>query len=134
MIIQDKASLARRFFKLKNNRYIQSDDIFDWVVTMIRDVHNTMLPDNYKYQFIVDSLELIAESKDIEDIRLESDVHTSELLKWLSSHLMRLSYCDDAKETYGLEGHALVNVISAGQEYEKNEVLQIVLDHLKKQL
>ena len=91
--------------------------------------HDGMLPDDYKYQFIHDALEAIAETDDIDDISLEPDCYNRDLLKWLSSNLIRASYVDRAME----EIHPYDNLwqaLSNGQYLEKEEVLQSVISSL----
>jgi hypothetical protein len=97
---------------------------------LVHDAHNDMLPDDYKYQFIYEALEAISESDNPDEIQLESDVYNSDLLKWVSSHLTRASYVDEAVETW--EYRSFFEALSAGQYQEKNDVLAIVRYSLEK--
>jgi len=108
------------------------DNIEDDLYTLIYDAHNEMGPDDYTYNFIVESLDMISDSSDdeLEDLYLEADIYNYELFNWLASHSHRISYCDDAQEEYRQE-NGIIGIISAGQQFEKNEVLASVRNSLE---
>lgn len=58
-----------------------------------------MLPDDWRYEFIEEALEAIAEERDGEDA--EPSIYNHELLAWLSSHGWRPGYCDEAAREFG---------------------------------
>lgn len=97
---------------------------------LVYNAHDGMMPDDYKYQFVLDSLNDISESDDTYDIYLEADCYTSNVLKWLSSNLTRLGYCDEALErSYNLK--SISELITAGQQIEMEEVLDSVRTSLQ---
>lgn len=97
---------------------------------LIYDAHDGMLPDDYKYQFIHEALEAIAECSDPDNIQLESDVYNINLLKWVSSHLTRSSYVDETVENWKYT--SFFQVLAAAQYEEKREVLSSVRFSLEK--
>lgn len=107
----------------------------EWMTDVCRASHNSarMLPDDYRYEFIVDALSAIADHDDEEDARdsLEADVYTGHLTAWLASNINRIAYCDEAAENYGGQLTEITQMISAGQESEKREVFDEVVQALR---
>jgi hypothetical protein len=101
---------------------------------IVRACHGDMMPDNYKYSFIRECLLQIREVTDgnYDDIDVEADVYTADLLRWLSSNLTRTGYMDQAATDYGpfeqFEHHLM-----AGQSLEKKEILDTLLHILSKE-
>lgn len=106
---------------------------------MVRKVHGDMLPDDYKYEYIVGALEAIADydgdEDDIEELadELEADCYDSDLLDWLNSHSIRIWYVDKAVEEMG-HGGGIMEDIAMGQVEEKREVFFTVLEDLRENL
>lgn len=100
------------------------------ISTLIYEAHKGSLPDDYKYQFVHEALELIAEYEELDEIGVEADIYNSDLLKWLSSNLNRADYVDEAVSEYGYEN--LYTALRYGQMLEKDEVLQSVRRSLDK--
>lgn len=134
--IQELAENYLSMFELKTRKngdkyYCVKDDCKnDELTDVIRTAHGDMMPDDYKYQFIHDALELISESNDLDDINIESDCYTSDLLKWVSSNLNRINYFDKAMTEY--ECICFVDILSTAQKIERDEVLQSVIQSLEK--
>lgn len=101
----------------------------DWAQDVCRAAHDggSMLPDDWRYEMIESAADALADVDGDEDEareRLEEDcpVYTSELTRWLGSHVYRLGYCDEATREYGpFEG--IANTIQAGFVVEQTEVL-----------
>lgn len=93
-------------------------------------VHGDMLPDDYKYEVIVETLEYLA-SNDPGDYDLVEfadsgvNVYTSDLLKWLNSNLKRIQYVDEAKAELG-SLDTLMDDIMQGQYVERREISYLV--------
>lgn len=106
---------------------------------MVRRVHGDMLPDDYKYEYIVGALEAIADydgdEDDIEELadELEADCYDSDLLEWLNSHSIRTWYVDKAVEEMG-HGGGIIEDIAMGQVEEEREVFFTVLEDLREKL
>lgn len=98
---------------------------------LIQEAHGDMMPNDYKYNFVVDALETIAQELDEDSI--EADIYNRDLLNWLASHLDRPGYCDQYAEEYGVDSKnfSIINIISGGQYLEKMEVYRSVLSSLE---
>ena len=106
----------------------------EWVHDMVYAAHNGMLPDDWKYATVVESLRALAEYEDTDQAResIEADIYTADLLKWLSSSLRRLEYCDEAARELGIESEALMfERIQYGQHWEQDEMFGYVLSALE---
>jgi hypothetical protein len=146
--IQKLSAYARTYFAAKKRgegsqreRFYTLEDRYPtWVYEMVKAVHDDgeWLPDDYKYEYIVDALDLLSEGVDPDDPQLEADVYTSDLLKWFSSSGRRLDLVDEAmQEAFGWEideKRGIEGMISAGQWYEKDQVFRRVVDSLQKRL
>ncbi len=96
--------------------------------------HKRMMPDDWKYEFIDEALSTITEASDLDDIDIEADVYTSDLTRWLGSHLERLGYCDEVVEEGLCASDADMSTrLQMGQWQEKREVLGLVLQHLREE-
>jgi len=137
MNILDRAIAARREFVKKTKSegesfWTLSDSAPDWVENLVKHAHDGMLPDDWKYEFIVDALDLIIDGEGAtQDLQLDADIYTNKLLQWLSSSNYRVEYCNEAAEELGATVGDLIQNISIGQYKEKNEVLQRVIDSLE---
>lgn len=104
----------------------------EWVTDLVRHAHGDMLPDDYRYQWVMNALECIADCDDPEDAAHEwadgcTDIYTGQLLAWLSSNLRRVGYCDDAiRDGQWFADQGLVDLVSAGQYNELRETFELV--------
>lgn len=95
-----------------------------------------MSPDDWRYSFIEEAADALAEMQDSEDEsevfgRIEADIYTYELTRWLNSRADRIGYVDEAVSDFG-HGASIINDIMAGQIREKEEVFGLVREALKK--
>ncbi len=95
-----------------------------------------MLPDDYRYEWTVESLDLINdadEDADLDDLayEIEADTYTHELTRWLGSRPYRYTYVDQRTEMSGHSEQSVIQDLMAGQEEEKREVYTLVLEHLR---
>ena len=134
--IQDKAKEARKYFKHRTRSstgesfWTCTDNRPEWVHDMVYTAHAKELPDDYKYQFVVEALDAICDADDLDDITIEPDLYNSDLTAWLSSSIARFSYCDDAIAEYG-PVKSLFDLLQLGQQREREEVLYLVIDALE---
>lgn len=99
---------------------------------LVRNAHGEMLPDDWRYEFIYESLALISESVDPEDPGFEADIYYHELLQWLSSRTDRCDYVDEAVEEFGFPNpFNTMTLIGMGQLRELKEVYFSVLSNLQ---
>ncbi|MCA1740284.1 MAG: hypothetical protein LC740_16095, partial [Actinobacteria bacterium] len=101
---------------------------------LVAAVHDdrAMLPDDYRYEWTVQSLERIAETDDPEEAayEIEADVYTADLVRWLGSHARRPGYVDEATSELGHSELGIMGDVMAGQALEKQEVYRAVLAFL----
>jgi hypothetical protein len=111
-----------------------TDDAPEWVKEMCREAHGEMMPDDWRYAFIVEALDALAESEDPDEASVESDIYTHELTGWLHSRADRYDYCDEAYKERGGHFTNTVELLMIGQALEKAEVLVSVRASLEAQL
>lgn len=107
----------------------------EWIKDLVWTAHNKgeMLPEDFRYLFIIEALEAIAENPEEPDILLEPDVYTSRLIEWLDAYpSYRTGLVDEAVSQFGWNG--LFEALQAGQLMEKEEVLGIVRAFLEKRV
>lgn len=109
----------------------------EWIQDMAREAHGDMLPDDYRYEYIVDALDMLSDyegTEPSEAAQIESDIYTSDLAQWLASHSDRCWYCDEAVTEYGLaQSTPIVERMQSGQLMERSEVFDSVLSSLQAQ-
>jgi hypothetical protein len=143
MTIQDKAREAYEWFEIATRdderSYVRTKDGRpEWVQDLVFAAHGEFMPEDWRYQKIMEALGFIADSDDPEDTSYEFaggavDVYTSARLAWLASNLNRASYCDEAIENGMVDGEAgVVEIIGAGQYEEAGEIFSLVLSELEK--
>lgn len=130
-VTKGEGDQAYRIWVLKDHNKMKGP-----VYEMVRAAHGDMLPDDYKYEYIVDALERLAEGYDDEGDEIEADVYNSALLDWLGSHLERAGYVEDAVKEWGMDSKSfdLFTAIGFGQVFEKREVFFIVKAAIEKEL
>jgi len=146
--ISDKATLALTFFE-KSTRgdgteyWNRKDGSPAWVQELAFAAHQDgtdggMLPDDYRYEFLVDALNGFAENEDADDYQPSEDVsvYTHDLTAWLASRNDRLGYCDEAASEYGFPngsgtGSPTFNLLVMGQTAEREEVANNVRSFLE---
>ena len=123
--ITDTRDNGEEFVKTKEGRP-------DWLKNLIFTAHGGMLPDDYRYKFIENSLQYIAdqdEDADLDRPEIEADIYTSDLTKWLHSRNDRVCYLTEALETFGIkDGFAALQL---AQLREREEVYHSVLSSLR---
>lgn len=107
----------------------------EWVRKLAFAAHDEgkILPEDFRYLFIVEALEAIMENPEEPEILWESDAYTSELLKWLDAYpSYRMGLVDEAVSEFGWNG--LFEALQAGQLREKEEVLSLVRAFLERKI
>ena len=138
--VRELAEEALGYFEtLKNNpedmlTYRKKDDAPEWVNNMVYEAHNSgeYLPDDYRFRWLVDTLEAIAETDNEDDAterinEIEPFAYYKDLTHWLDSNILRVHYLDDVVETYG----AVKNVLAYAMKIEIEEVGFTVLGYLQ---
>lgn len=106
----------------------------EWVLEMVHKAHGDILPEDYKYLYVVEALDALEEGRNPEEPELEPDIYTGELLKWIGSGIERPFYVDEAVGMYGHSDQGIVSDIAMGQLYEMEEIFRIVVDALQERL
>lgn len=112
------------------------DDAPAWMTTICRKAHDVeMLPDDWRYVFIEQAVDALAEHNDADEARdrLEADIYTGDLTAWLHSRNSRVDYLGEVMQEYGpfKDGFYL---LAAAQLQEKHETFQQVRDALQAEL
>lgn len=151
MHIQELATRAESYFERRERPparqgdepghfYTLKDRHPVWVQELAHKAHGDMMPDNFRYETIVDVLQALSEGQDPEEPSLEADVYNHDLLAWLASNLERAGYVDEAVEQFGHAGEGgsrgggITGDIAQGQWYEKDEIWRLVVEALNERL
>lgn len=141
--IEELAEYALKFFKTtqrgEETIWVLKDRHPTWIYDMVYAVHDKgqWMPDDYKYEYVADTLHALSEGQDPEEgvFEIEPDVYTSALQKWLTSHAYRSTYVDDAVRALGYpEEGGLDRALMMGQVAEKEEVWRRVVQALEDRL
>ncbi len=130
------AEEAVQFFSYGNEeneeRIFLSPGAPKWIQDIVWEAHGDLLPDDYVYEYVYDSFVRISDGVVGDDFsdHIQPDVYTFDLLKWLSSNLIRIEYVDEAVLRIGYAD--LLTAISYGQYLEQEGIHWIVLCGLKK--
>jgi hypothetical protein len=140
MTIQEKAAEFARHFETRTrdngDTFVCCTDdapqeLKDLVHTThaIHATHGGMLPDDWRYQFVSDALDLLADCENPDDADPEVDIYTYDLTAWLHSRVDRVYYLTEALEAGSInDGFAL---LSYAQYLERCEVLNSVRSSLE---
>lgn len=120
---------------------VLKDGAPEWVRDLVREAHDEMLPDDWRYASIRSALEAIADGEgyDPDEIAGEwadsnVDVYTGSRLEWLASNLNRPAYCDEGADELGGEGLDTVERIGLGQHIESREIFASIVQSLEDRL
>lgn len=104
-----------------------------WMTDVVRAGHGPdFFPDDWRYEFIQNAVNLLAECSGDEDAArdsIESDIYTSDLTRWIASNLLRFGYCDEAMAEYGPVDDT-IRLLQMGQHMEREEVFTAVYNAL----
>jgi hypothetical protein len=111
---------------------LPADDAPEWFTDLCHRAHGSMLPDDWKYEFIQDALNAIADGADEDGIDLDSLYpYTADRLGWLASHLDRPGYCDEAAADAGGPPTDILAFVAWGMDRELREVYGLVRTKLE---
>jgi hypothetical protein len=102
-----------------------------WLTNLCRQAHGDMMPDNWRYKFIRDSLRVL--EKQPEDGYPDINTiypYAPDRLNWLASRVDRCGYCDEAAVDYGHPPQDTVTLIGWGMQRELDEVFHLVREFL----
>src|SRR5690606_31497684 len=127
------AKEARSWFEHRSWYWVIKDGAPEWVreLAWVAHAEGEILPDDFRYCFIVEALEALVE--DPEEPYLEPDIDTRKLINWLDDYSSyRMGLVDEVVSELGWSG--LFKALQAGQLKEKEEVLGIVKQFLENQI
>jgi len=134
--VQKLAKFYETFFYRKTRDdgeefWLVKDDRPEELKELIHEAHGDMMPDDHRYEFILESLTALANYEDPDDAieGIESDVYTSDLTSWLNSRNDRTYYLTEAIEEYGVKDG--FDALSLAQYQEKSEVFWSVKNSLE---
>lgn len=141
--IQEFAAEIRKHFSIKTRDngkrfYVLNEDAKEAYEDLVREVHHSskILPDDYRYEFLVDALDLISEASDSDDLdcpNIEGDTYYTNLFDWLKESYDGPGYCDEAVAE-GFEFKDTITLITIGQIKEREEVYFTALQWLRDNL
>lgn len=115
----------------------------EWVTELVRAGHQDgsdggMLPEDYRYRFVREAVDAIAEADDDADlyeigVEYADDLPdaTHELTSWLGSMASRYGYVDESISENGVHtGEGVLDLIRRGMAAERSEVYDRVLGFL----
>lgn len=113
--------------------YCFKDGSPQWMTDMAMEAHGDMLPDDYRYEFIRESIIAITAYNNFDDAEgsIEPDIYTGQLTHWMASNFARIGYVDDAVSDYGGNNDGIVRHMQYGQGEEKREVFGLVYGFLE---
>jgi hypothetical protein len=134
--LQQAAAHFYGFFEKRNRNtgdtyWCVRDNAPEYVKELCFEAHGDMMPDDFRYAFIVEALSALSDTDEPDDINIEADPYTHDLLRWLGSNLQRAEYCNAAAEDFGLETRDIIEWIRLGQLREKREVLGCIESFLE---
>jgi len=145
--IQELAAHARTFFEQKTfpategrperRIWIMKDRHPIWVKDMVYKAHEDIAADDYKYAYVVDTLDALDEGQDPEEgkYELEADVYNWDLIQWLGSNLERIGFVDEAVKELGHSSNlGIMGDLMVGQVQEKSQVWASVVESLQERL
>ena len=138
--VQELARLVRCTFSLETREngteyWTHNRCAPDWINELCHTAHGDMLPDDYRYKFIVQALNALEEAEDLDEAghHWEFEPYLARLADWLGSHNHRFSYCDDWAEEMG-KPEDTYHLLAGGHLQERLEVLALVRGSIEQQL
>jgi len=135
--LQKLAGFYEKFFTKKKRDngeefWLVTDDAPEELTELIREAHDDMFPDDYKYEFIRDALSDYSNFEEPDEIMevIEADPYTAGLTHWLASNINRVYYLTEAIEEF--EPKDGFQALSLAQYREKSDVYQSVRNSLEK--
>ena len=134
-------SLAKELYEHTETKFrengaefiVLTEDAPDWAQDVTRAAHGDLLPDDWRYKFIVEACQAIIEyegDRDSAQDSLEADTYYSDLTQWLASHLSRLEYCNEVLSN-GYNHKTIDSLLMTAQWYEKTETFNLLYDALE---
>lgn len=139
MEIQEIARIARKSMERVDTGvypyWRMMEDAPEWLENICFVAHDSELPDNFKYECIVDALEAIAEEgDDYTDALPDPDCLYVNLFQWIERGQVSVAYVDDVLSEFGADVGGFYSLIQYAQQREREEVANLVYHELEKVL
>lgn len=143
--LADKALKQFKTIKRTNGEkvWVTKSTCPKWIKEMIHDAHGDFMPDDIKYQFIIDALRDLSDClcEDQDEIIseylhqwCEGYIYNNERTAWLASNLRRGYYVDEMVAEFGGDYTNIFDVINLGIIKEQQEVYSSIINALFAQL
>jgi hypothetical protein len=138
---QELATACLKFLKNvdgtapNEHRYTLTDDAPEWFGDLVRECHFGLLPNDWSFRFVRDSL-MLCENCDSDGPQVDIDSeypYTADRLNWFASSLDRPAYCDEFAEEFGSPAATVLDRVGQGMWYELDSVAQRVWSALAQQ-
>src|SRR5262249_43783991 len=126
---QTLAAEANAYLKRDTARDIllPADGAPDWFAELCHHAHGSMMPDDWRYEFIQDALAALEDGAGHDGIDLDALYpDTADRLDWVASNLERPGYCDEAAEEAGGPPGDILALVAWGMDRELREVFDLV--------
>jgi hypothetical protein len=111
---------------------LPADDVPEWFTDLCHHAHGSMMPDDWRYEFIQDALSALEDGADEDRLDLDGLYpYTADRFDWLSSHLDRPAYCDAAAAAAGEPPGDILAFVAWGMGRELREVFGLVRSGLE---
>ena len=130
----DIAEKYSRFFERKErlnhtNFWCLTDDAPEKLKDLVREAHDGMMPDDWRYEFIMDAFCALREAEDLEDYELP---YFHKFTNWLASHANRVAYTNEALRNAPVQD--ITCAIEDGMILEFYEVMSYVQDFIRDEM
>lgn len=102
----------------------------EWMNEVSHAAHADMMPEDWRYVFIEEACDALADADNIDEVELEADIYTNDLTAWLHSRADRVYRLTEALEE-GIDFKDGFKLLSYAQYLEKREVLDAVKEALR---
>tara|TARA_R110002126_G_scaffold146224_22_gene292188 strand:+ start:3791 stop:4264 length:474 start_codon:yes stop_codon:yes gene_type:complete len=101
----------------------------------IRDIHEGMLPDDFKYRIVHEALEAISEQDELDYPAIEADIYTHDLIQW-SQNLSRHDYINTVLNDAILYGRELnfADLLRQSQQLEIDMIINEVYSFVEERI
>ena len=131
-LAREAADRLRRIKVGEAERVVIRDGAPSWVQPLCHHAHGDMMPDDWRFEFIQDALNALADGADDDGIDLDALYpYTADRLAWLASRLDRAGYCDQAAEESGSAPPSVLDAVAWGMAAELREVYDLVRARLE---
>lgn len=116
------------------NQIWRVKDEYDCYDQIIMNIHHKMdryLPENSIYKVVVECLNAIVESENIEELCMPIEVCTSRILDWLEEDLNNIGYITDVLSEYDVYGMSGEELLMMAYQLFVDEIVRNLIEELE---